>query len=315
MDATPTTTTDLTLNRPIAQISSEPGIKAPLEFPPYPLTVAIHHLKTELDVDDALAPIKDGVVGFDTEFVKRIPTAEEAILDNLWKAVGGSRKTMLLAWQVLEMEMNATFPVAWGNIALCTIQLARGQDVWIINLNIIKAYPTELERVLRSPDIIKAGVGLGSDVPHLWGDLRTDMQNMVDVGLMAKLLFAHHYGDQPYGNLSLQNCAAYALGYYVSKEERVSDWKGQETNGDLDDAQVAYAATDAAVSLHLYEVLAPALETKARQLRVSIPRNWYTTNSKYGELMRKYSTIWGDILPWAVKDCYWFSQGKFMGYT
>ncbi|KAJ6470784.1 ribonuclease H-like domain-containing protein [Mycena vitilis] len=283
-------------------------------LPRYILTENMQYITSEKEADDAMAPIKDGVVGFDTEFTKRIPTKEEEILESLFKTVGGSKKSMTIAWQVLENETNAIFPVAWNNIALCTIQIARGQNVWIFNLNKMKAFPRELKRILCSASITKASVGISNDVIHLWGDFRINIQNIVDAGLMAKLHVAHKYPDAPYGNLSLQQSVAEVLGRYISKEQCESDWKGKDNDGDLNAAQKIYAATDACASLKLYEVLAPALEEKARNLRTTIPRNWYTMDGRYGDLMRKFPTVSGETVPWSVKDCFWYQGGKFQGY-
>lgn len=61
---------------------------------------------------------------------------------------------------------------------------------------------------------------------------------MIDVGCMAKLLLAHNYPEQAYGNLSLQNSVAEVLGYYVDKGERESNWKGENNSGKLNDNQV-----------------------------------------------------------------------------
>ncbi|KAJ7683324.1 hypothetical protein B0H17DRAFT_1137813 [Mycena rosella] len=192
-DIPSTVTVALTTTLPIcgSQNTNSPSRK------PYPMTDTIWYLTTESAVNDALAPIVDGVVGFDTEFDKWVSTKEEAIIEHIVKKVGSNKKSMLLAWQIIEQESFAQFPVAWKNIALCVVQIARGKDIWVMNLNKIKAYPKHLERILRSPDILKVRVGLNSDVPHLWADLRTDMRNMVDVGLMAKpiVLYPLLYGS------------------------------------------------------------------------------------------------------------------------
>ncbi|KAJ7660547.1 hypothetical protein B0H17DRAFT_1212549 [Mycena rosella] len=168
------------------------------------MTDVIWYLTTEMTVDDALTPIVDGVIGFDTEFDKRLPTREEKIIDILFKKVEGSKKAMLLALQVIKQETLVPFPVAWDNIALDSDRRCKARD------------------------------------------------------------------------------------------------------GDLDAEQLTSAATDASVVLRLYPKLVIALENKQRELRLSIPRNWYSMDSRYGELMRRHPTIQGEILPWSVKDCYWY---------
>jgi hypothetical protein len=49
--------------------------------------------------------------------------------------------------------------------------------------------------VINSPRIVKVGVGVNTDFPVIWNDLGSDMNNVVDCGLMAKLLFAEKYRD------------------------------------------------------------------------------------------------------------------------
>ncbi|KAJ7114760.1 ribonuclease H-like domain-containing protein [Mycena epipterygia] len=284
--------------------------KKPEQHPPYPMTDIIHHLTTEDSVNAALEYIKDGVVGFDTEFMERSPSREERIIDDLCKRYGWNKKPMLIAWQVVDQQMNGGFSINWDAIALCLIQIARDDTVWVIHLSAIRAFPRELERIIKSADIIKVGVGFSQDVYHLWHDLRTNMLNMVDVGLMAKLCMAEKYALMPFGNLSLQNSAADILGYYISKDEQKSNWKGVLT---VD--QIKYAAIDASACIRLYNALGPALEKLEVTHQVRIPPNWYSMNGRYGDLMRKYPTVWGEELAWSVKDCYWYYANKFQGYV
>jgi hypothetical protein len=52
--------------------------------------------------------------------------------------IGGQKKWGILAWQAMEQKAHSVFPVAWDNIALRLIQIARGFNVWIIDLMEIK---------------------------------------------------------------------------------------------------------------------------------------------------------------------------------
>ncbi|KAJ7601440.1 ribonuclease H-like domain-containing protein [Mycena polygramma] len=299
---------------------------APAEGPknliPYPFGQHnIYYLTTEDEVNNALQHIEGGVVGFDTEYDKRKPTDEEELISRVMTETSGQKKWGILAWQVIQQETykETKFPVAWDNIALCVIQLARGPDVWVMNVRSMRAYPRELEHVLTSPDIVKASVGVTNDFIHLWNDFRSDMKNVVDVGCMARLLLAHKHCTTLYANMSLQSSAEEILCYAVDKEERESDWTGQLSRKqkifDQKKKKKKNAAIDAAVSLKLYENLHPALNEHKTQLGVSIPENWYSINSRYGEPTRKYPTIWNEVMPWLVKDCYWFANGRFQGYT
>ncbi len=85
----------------------------------------------------ALHGITDGVVGFDTEFVARKLTPEDDFIDSVLAKVGGGRRSVVAVLQAKELQ-RSRFGVAWNNIGLCVVQLARGDDVWVINLTKIK---------------------------------------------------------------------------------------------------------------------------------------------------------------------------------
>ncbi|KAJ7229634.1 ribonuclease H-like domain-containing protein [Mycena rebaudengoi] len=177
----------------------------------------------------------------------------------------------------MEQATNSAFPIAWKNIALCVIQLARGKDAWVIDITRVKAYPQELKRVLESDDVMKVGVALITDIPSMWGDLRSDVKNMVDVGLMTKLVLADKYNTTAYGPVGLQDCVADILGFHVDKGPQKSDWKQV-----LTDAQIKYAAIDAVASIRLYDALVPRLVELENQIKREIPDRWYRYNSSFG---------------------------------
>jgi hypothetical protein len=98
----------------------------------------VHHMVSESDVNAALKHIVSGVVGFDTEFDKRTPTAEEGAIHTAIRLVGGNARTAILAWNVVleakYKKKGKKFPVLWDNIALCVVQIAYGKTAWVINL-------------------------------------------------------------------------------------------------------------------------------------------------------------------------------------
>jgi ribonuclease D len=98
------------------------------------------------------------------------------------------------------------------------------------------AFPSELKRILESPNIVKAGVGLLNDISVIWNDLRINIQNMADVGLMARLQLVPRHAEGHFANLSLQTCTAELLGYRIDKSLATSDWSGE-----LSDAQLTCA--------------------------------------------------------------------------
>ena len=58
----------------------------------------------------------------------------------------------------------------------------------------------------------------------LWRDLRSEMQFLVDPGLMARLLLAESCPVGGFQNMSLEASALHFLGYRVDKSCQVSRW-------------------------------------------------------------------------------------------
>ncbi|KAJ7436710.1 ribonuclease H-like domain-containing protein [Mycena latifolia] len=169
-----------------------------------------------------------------------------------------------------------------------------------------EAFPAELRRILLSPDIRKIGVGLSNDILIIWDDLRIDMKNLTDAGLMAKLVLAEKYSKTAYGNLSLKSSVEDVLGYELSKELSTSDWSAK----DLTDDQIKYAIA----ALRLYEVLKPQLERKSKAIEQHIPDPWYRFNNKSGEPIHLKQAPGGGDIPWHMSDCTWFGGGRYLGW-
>lgn len=70
-------------------------------------------------------------------------------------------------------------------------------------------------------------MGLIKDIAVIWDDLRFEMRNLVDVGMMAKLLLAETHGKGGYSNLSLKTCVEEVLGYTIDKNLQQSDCDDQ----------------------------------------------------------------------------------------
>ncbi|KAJ7677844.1 ribonuclease H-like domain-containing protein [Mycena polygramma] len=279
-------------------------------LPLFPYKQTIFYITTEHQANNALRKIVSGKVGFDTEYTHRRPTPEEQHIIDALPAGGAVRKNAILGWQIVELQTRVPFPVAWNNIGLRLVQIATDDAAYVLDMWKIRAYPAELWRVLTSPDIAKVGVGASNDVLVFWDDLRTDTQNVVDAGMMARLLLAENYPKQAYGPLSLKNSVADVLGYTVVKELTESDWRSDELTAE----QKEYAAVDAIASLALYNTIEAPLAQKGVDLQIDIPSAWYTFNSKNGEPTRIKGAIDGSEIPWKTGDCTWYSGGKFIGY-
>ncbi|KAJ7183727.1 ribonuclease H-like domain-containing protein [Mycena filopes] len=289
---------------------SETGGPKPEPLKPFPKNYTVKYLTTEHQVNSQLRGIVEGAVGFDTEFTERRPTAEEQIIIDYFPHAPGPRKAAMTGLQIAQLHSKDGFEVEWDYVGIRLVQLAYGDAAWVIDLRAIKGLPKELDRIMRSADIAKVGVGLVKDLAVVWDDLRMEMRKLVDVGMMAKLVMAEKYPKIGYGNMSLKTSAEDILGYRLQKELAQSDWAAS----DLTDEQIEYAALDAVASLRLHEALTEALDQKSVEIGCPIPGAWYTFNTKAGEPTRVKRGADGTEINWKTSDCTWFAGGRFQGY-
>ncbi|KAJ7511885.1 ribonuclease H-like domain-containing protein [Mycena galericulata] len=229
------------------------GDRDPLE--PFPSDFTMFYATTERQANECLEHITGGDVGFDAEFTKRRPTAEESLIDLALTTGPAHKKAAILGWQIVELG-SGSFTVAWDNIGLRLVQIAHEDNVWVFDMWKIRAIPKELVRILLSPNIKKGGVALSNDITVVWDDLRIEMRNMVDVGLMSKLALIGKYPSAPYTNLSLKVAVEDILGFAIEKDLGKSNWAADKL---LDD-QIQYAALDAVASLRLLQALGSMLD-------------------------------------------------------
>ncbi|KAJ7495174.1 hypothetical protein FB451DRAFT_1387233 [Mycena latifolia] len=62
----------------------------------------------------------------------------------------------------------------------------------------LTAYPKELHCIIASLLITKVGVGILNDAVMVWEDLQTDMENLMDVGLITRLETAENHLEEPF---------------------------------------------------------------------------------------------------------------------
>ncbi|KAJ7114863.1 ribonuclease H-like domain-containing protein [Mycena epipterygia] len=283
----------------------------------YEIDSNVYYLTTSSAVNKALKGITDGVVGFDTEYMPRLLGPTEKHLEYVFDTMSGNAKTAIQTLHVLATR-NGKYKIKWDRVGLCVVQIAKDNDVWVINMKKMRDYPKELKRVLESTQIKKAGVGVHPDLSVIWYDLGSDMKSVVDCGLMAKLLLVDEtennaYKDTAFTNLSMATSARAILGKTIDKDLQRSNWTGDK-DGELSAEQIKYAAIDAQAALRLYETIQPQLEEKALGILHGIPSGWYTMDGAYGEAVRTKRSIRGQHILWSSKDCPWFGGGKFLGY-
>ncbi|KAJ7939465.1 ribonuclease H-like domain-containing protein [Mycena leptocephala] len=267
------------------------------------------YITSESQANLCLCIITEGEVGFDTEFTERRPTREERAMIHALPA-GANRRTALLGWQIAEITKHSKFPVAWDNVGLRCIQLVIEGVVWVLDMRKIRAIPRELRRILMSYLIKKVCVGVLKDINVIWDDLRIEMNNVCDSGMMARLMLTDKYPKHGYSNLSLKTSVEDILGFAIDKDLALSDWSTNK----LSDEQITYAALDAVASLELYNSLKVGLANKSNEIRKQIPEGWYTFNTKLGEPTRTTRGPEGMAVMWRPSDCTWYSGNKFVGY-
>lgn len=119
------------------------------------------------------------------------------------------------------------------------LQLSTQEEAYLFRLN-TTGLNGALTKLLTNPKVVKAGVGIRDDLRGL-----KQLNNFVPKGFVELQEMAPKYGIDV---LSLKNLAGLLLGIRVSKRQRLSNWEAQE----LSEGQILYAATDAWVSLEIY---------------------------------------------------------------
>jgi ribonuclease D len=97
--------------------------------------------------------------------------------------------------------------------------------------------------LLANSDVEKVGVAIRDDIKGL-----QKLKNFKPGGFIELQNMAPKYNIDV---LSLKNLAGTLLGFRISKRQRLSNWEANQ----LTEGQILYAATDAWVSLKIYNTL------------------------------------------------------------
>lgn len=122
------------------------------------------------------------------------------------------------------------------------LQLATEEKAFLFKVLKI-GLPDELIGIFSNPGIIKAGVAIRDDIRGL-----QKMAPFKPEGFIELQDTASAAGIQ---NLSLKKLSAIVCGFRISKSQQLTNWESHE----LTDQQIVYAATDAWVSLKIYQNL------------------------------------------------------------
>ena len=130
-----------------------------------------------------------------------------------------------------------------GNVnPVALLQLSSSEKSFLFRLNRI-GLPSPIVDLLRNPEIIKVGAAIKDDIRGL--------QDITDFDGNSFLELQQYVSSFGIENFSLKKLAAIVLQIRISKRQQVSNWEAAE----LSIGQLRYAATDAWVSLEIYEAL------------------------------------------------------------
>lgn len=113
-----------------------------------------------------------------------------------------------------------------------------------------------LKTILESPQVLKAGFGLGNDRRDLRAKLGVEMQNVIDLGEVLR-------GPEHRGTVGAKKAVERFFGQRLHKSKKIgtSNWAGAR----LSERQMLYAANDAHVALRIYRAWAKAREIQGGQ--------------------------------------------------
>jgi ribonuclease D len=122
------------------------------------------------------------------------------------------------------------------------LQLSANSKAFLFRLNKI-GLPEQLIDILADPKIIKVGAAIKDDIRGL--------QKVNDFDANGFLELQEYVSKFEIESFSLKKLSAIVLNFRISKRQQVSNWEAEQ----LSSGQLRYAATDAWVSLKIFETL------------------------------------------------------------
>lgn len=140
-----------------------------------------------------------------------------------------------------DTETRPTFKKgAFNDVAL--LQLSTEKSAFLFRLNKM-GLPNELAEILSDSEITKVGVAIKDDIASLRKLTEFKPSGFVEIQEKVK--------DFEIENFGLKKLSGLLLGFRISKAQQTSNWEAEK----LSEGQIRYAATDAWVSLEIYNRL------------------------------------------------------------
>jgi len=163
------------------------------------------------------------------------------VVDKFWKAKEAAKILERHSVIGFDTETRPSFKKGVVN-KVALLQLSTHGHAFLIRLNML-GLPSVIKKILTNPHIIKSGVAIHDDIKAL-----KEIKSFSPGGFIE---LQDHVKDFGIRNFSLKKLSAIVLGFRISKSQQLSNWEALN----LTEGQKIYAATDAWVSLRIYEYL------------------------------------------------------------
>ncbi len=164
---------------------------------------------------------------------------EIIVVDNLKSARQAARYLSNFKIIGFDTETKPAFKKG-QNHKIALLQLATQDRAYLFRTQKV-GLPEEILKLFTAPEIKFPGVAIRDDIKAL-----QTLRPFAPSGFVELQDHARNLGIQ---NLSLKKLCAIACGFRISKSQQLSNWE----SSDLTPQQMTYAATDAWVSLEIYQ--------------------------------------------------------------
>ena len=158
--------------------------------------------------------------------------------DDLKKVLPYLKKQRVLGF---DTETRPTFKKGQKN-EVALLQLSTENRAFIFRLNKM-GLPIDLVDILTDPNITKVGVAIHDDLK--------DLKRLTQFNPIGFIEIQEKVKEFEIENFGLKKLSGLLLGFRISKAQQTSNWEAEP----LTTAQIKYAATDAWVSLEIYNKL------------------------------------------------------------
>ena len=160
-------------------------------------------------------------------------------------------KLTSLSYLGFDTETRPSFKKGRNN-KVSLLQLATPTESFLFRIN-KTGLPLEIREILSNPDVLKVGAAIRDDIKTLQAIESFEPQGFIDLQSIV--------GEYGIEVLSLKKLSAIVCGFRISKSQQLSNWEAD----DLTEAQQKYAATDAWVSILIYNKLLSAKNNSSKK--------------------------------------------------